>query len=122
MIDLAKNMALKSTSKFRLGAVLVKRGRVISTGFNMMNKSHPIMQKYSEDIDFTLGLHAEVHACIGVAASDLYASELWVCRLYKSGQFAMAMPCKVCRRFLIDVGIKKVHYTNLEGKVEWLIL
>jgi len=121
MINLARHMALKSVSKFRLGAVLVKRGRVISTGFNMMNKSHPIMQKYSENIDFTLGLHAEVHSCIGVSAKDLHAAELWVCRLHKNGKFAMARPCLVCRKFLIDVGVKKVYFTNLEGKIECLV-
>ena len=122
MIDLARHMALKSISKFRLGAVLVKRGRVISTGYNHMRKSHPIMQKYSENIDFTLGLHAEVHACIGVAADDLHTAELWVCRLHKDGKFAMARPCLVCQKFLIDIGVKKVHFTNLDGRVEWLIL
>ena len=114
-------MALKSISKFRLGAVLVKKGRVISTGFNIMRKSHPIMQKYSENIDFTLGLHAEVHSCIGVSANDLHASELWVCRLHKNEEFAMARPCLTCQKFLIDIGIKKVYFTNLEGKIECLV-
>lgn len=120
MINLARHMALKSVSKFRLGAVLVKKNRVISAGYNQMNKSHPIMQKYS-DTDFTLGLHAEVHSCIGVSANDLHASELWVCRLHKNEEFAMARPCLTCQKFLIDIGVKKVYFTNLEGKIECLV-
>lgn len=122
MMDLAKNMALKSVSKFRLGAVLVKKGRVISTGYNDMNKSHPIMQKYLGKRDFTLGLHAEVHSCIGVSASDLLGADLWVCRLHKDGSLAMARPCQVCQRFLADVGIRRVHFTDNSGQVECLTL
>lgn len=122
MIYLASSMAIKSVSKFRLGAVLVKKGRVISTGFNMMGKSHPIMQRYLGKSDFTLGLHAEVHACIGVAAEDLLGAELWVCRLHRNGNMAMARPCRVCQRFLIDVGVKRVYYSNNLGQVECLKL
>ena len=120
--DLARYMALKSVSKFRLGAVLVKKGRVVSTGYNHMQKSHPLMQKYAGKLNFTLGLHAEVHTCIGVSAGDLHMADMWVCRVHRSGALAMALPCRVCQRFLTDVGIRRVYFTNTLGKVECLSL
>lgn len=119
-VRLATNMAKKSVSKFRLGAVLARKNRVISTGFNAMHKTHTIMQKYNVDKSWAPGLHAEVHACIGVPAADLFGSDLYVARILKNGEVAMAKPCVICQKFLNDVGIRRVYYTNQQGKVEML--
>lgn len=116
MIDLAYNMALKSTSRFRLGAVLVKRRKVISTGFNQMKKTHPLMQRHNPRKDILLGLHAEIHSCIGVPAAQLESADVWVARVYANGRLAMAMPCKVCQNFLREVGVKNVYYSTGTGK------
>ena len=113
--NLAVNMAKKSASRFRLGAVLAYKRRVISTGFNDMSRTHPLMKRYSREKNFDLGLHAEVHSCIGVSADDLYGSELYVARILKNGSAAMARPCMVCQKFLLDVGIKSVYYTTDTG-------
>lgn len=113
-------MAKKSTSRFRLGAVLVKRRRPISAGFNSMRRTHPLMQKYNSDKSFAVGLHAEVHCCIGVSASDLEESELYVVRILKNNSLAMARPCLICRKFIEDVGIKAVYFSNEYGQFETL--
>jgi deoxycytidylate deaminase len=108
-------MARKSPSRVRMGAVVAKRGRAISTGFNQMRKTHPMMARYHEG-DHNIGLHAEVHACIGVDAEDLVGATLYVTRIYKSGKQAMAKPCNVCRRFLASVGIDDIAYTQEDGQ------
>jgi deoxycytidylate deaminase len=104
-------MAEKSTSRFRLGAVLAKKNRVLSTGFNDMRKTHPLQQKYARGLDFVLGLHAEVHTCIGVSAADLEGADLYVVRILKDSHLAMAKPCRVCHKFILDVGIRRVYYS-----------
>lgn len=109
--NLAQVMATKSISRFRLGAVLAKKNRAISTGFNDMRKTHTLMQKYAGDLDFSLGLHAEVHACIGVSMMNLEGADLYVVRILKDGHLAMAKPCRVCHKFLADVGIRRVYYS-----------
>ena len=119
-IRLAYNTALKSTSKFRLGAVLVKSGNSISTGFNNMRKTHPLQQKFADRNHYTMGLHAEVACAIGVSAKDLEGADLYVVRLLKNGAVAMAKPCSVCEKFIHDVGIRRVYYSNAEGKMEAL--
>jgi deoxycytidylate deaminase len=116
---LAVNMAKKSISRFRLGAVLARRNRVISTGFNDMRKSHPLQQKYARGIDFTMGLHAEVDSCLGVSRNELEGAELYVARILKDGTTALSKPCEVCYRFLVNVGIKKIHYSTPD---HWLTL
>ena len=109
--ELAKVMGLKSTSRFRLGAVLAKKNRVISTGYNDMRKTHTIMQKYNRDKTWAPGLHAEVDACIGVPAAEMDGADLYVVRILKSGHLAMARPCRICQRFILDVGIRRVYYS-----------
>ncbi len=79
-----------------------------------MRKTHPIMRKHSDD-EFELGLHAEVHACIGVSAADLQGAEVWVARVYRNGELAMARPCAVCQRFLRSVGVARVYYSTGYG-------
>ena len=44
--QLAVTCAHKSKSRFRLGAVVADRGRVLGVGFNQMGKTHPLMNKY----------------------------------------------------------------------------
>ena len=109
--DLARTMAEKSLSRFRLGAVLAKKNRVISTGYNDMRKTHTLMQKYNRDKSWAPGLHAEVDACIGVPAADIEGADLYVVRILKSGRLALAKPCRICRRFIKDVGIRRVYYS-----------
>jgi len=108
---LARTMAEKSVSRFRLGAVLAKKNRVISTGYNDMGKTHTLMQKYNLDKTWAPGLHAEIHSCIGVPMADLDSADLYVVRILKNGGLAMAKPCRICQKFIADVGIRRVYYS-----------
>ena len=119
---LANTQAKKSVSKFRLGAVLVKKNRIISTGYNDMRKTHTLMQKFNTDKSYTPGLHAEVDACIGVDRADLEGSDIYVVRILKDGYLAMAKPCKICQKFLIDVGIRRVYYSTGDSMPEQMEL
>ncbi len=120
-IDLALSMANKSTSKFRLGAVLAKRGNVISTGYNQMDKTHPLQNKFYKG-DGVLGLHAEVHACIGVPAASLHGAHLYVMRILADGRIAMAKPCPTCYKFLASVGVARITFSTGYGPPEEILL
>ena len=110
-IKLAIKVAKNSTSKFRLGAVLTKKKQVISIGYNAMRKTHPIQQQICNN-DFLRGIHAEVHACVGVEENDLNKAVLYVVRIKKDDKLCMSKPCNDCQRFLYNVGVSKVHYTT----------
>jgi deoxycytidylate deaminase len=112
---LAVNMAKKSISRFRLGAVLARKSRVISTGFNDMRRTHPKMQRFNPDKSWCPGLHAEVDACLGVDRKELQGAEIYVARILKSGAIALARPCEICQRFLLDVGVRRIYFTDITG-------
>lgn len=112
---LARNMALKSPSKFRLGAVLVKGRRVLSAGFNQMNKTHTVMARFIKDRNHLIGIHAEIAATVGVAAADLDEATIIVYRVLANGKQALAKPCEMCQKYLFDIGVLKVYYSTVEG-------
>jgi len=111
---LAVSMARKSISRYRLGAVVVRKNRPISTGFNTMGKTHPIMKQFSHGYEVP-GTHAEVHSCIGMDAKDLHKADIYVARILKSGETAMAKPCPICSSFLKSVGIRRAYFTTGKG-------
>ena len=113
-IQLAVRTAYRSESKFRLGAVLVKKNRVLSWGINKMDKSHPVQQEYS-DVPFLTGLHAEIHSCIGLHQEDLEGSSIYVARLLKNGKTALALPCDGCQRFMKVCGVREAFYTDSQN-------
>lgn len=114
-ITLAIAMAQKSTDRFRLGAVLVRRKRPISVGFNQMRKTHPLMERHQRARGYTIGLHAEVHACLGVAPRDLMGADIYVARILRDGRLGIARPCRYCQRFLAAVGVRRAYYTDRTG-------
>ena len=110
-LQLAIDAAFRSKSKFRLGAVLVKKNRVLSFGVNNMKKTHPACARPGVRPEFSTGLHAEVDATVGVSKGDLERSKLYVARILKNGKPAMAKPCEGCTRHLRELGIREVIYT-----------
>lgn len=113
MFRLADRQSVKSNCKHRLGAVIVKGGRVLSTGYNEI--------RYSRFIQATT-VHAEEAAIIKLldkkALSQLVSSELYVSRTCPSGNSGLARPCSRCMDLIKSVGIKRVHYTTDNGITE----
>lgn len=106
-INIATKLARKAPNKtFRLGAVLVKSGRVLAQGYNIMNSIKSV--------------HAEEMALNRVNNSK--GANVSVVRLRKDGSFAMAKPCDSCMAKLIAAGIKKITFTREDGSVETLRL
>lgn len=120
-IKLAIRTAFQSKSEFRHGAVLVKRNAVISIAINIMNKTHPLQQKYSRK-KFSIGSHAETRCCLGIPYSELNKSTLFVARILKNGTPALSKPCIGCQEILIELGVRKVFYTINSQDVNYLLL
>jgi cytidine deaminase len=99
--------------RYKVGAILVNSGKVISEGANSY-KTHPKMGVKT--------LHAEIQALIGVRYKDLVGSTVYVARLNKNHKLGMARPCETCRHILKEYGIKRCFFTNQLGLVERLDL
>ena len=112
-IDSALRVAAKSTSEIQMGAVLTQGRKVISSGFNKMNQTHPRYRR----IRSLKNIHAELACILGIHKNDLKGCEVYVARVRKSGASALAAPCEACITLLREVGCKKVVFTISDGVI-----
>lgn len=103
--DLARLMSKKSTYHHQMGAVVVKKSRVLGLGFNKPGKTHPKSKTKFKTI------HAELDAILGVSLEELKGSDIYVYREYSDGSYAMAKPCPHCQELIVELGIRNVYYT-----------
>lgn len=104
--ELAKKLSEKSKYHHKLGAVVVKKGKILGVGFNQPEKTHPKSPNPFKTI------HCELDAIIGISKEDLQGASIYIYRQYKDGSPAMAAPCRDCRNLIKHVGIKKVFHTG----------
>jgi deoxycytidylate deaminase len=116
-LSVARYMASKSKSRQRHGAVIVKSGRVIGTGYNK-NKNHP-MSVSPEHIKTHCSRHAEIEA-IKDANFSVQGAILYVARVNRQGEDRNSKPCKYCQVVIQSTNIKKVIYTEGEGNVNFI--
>lgn len=109
-LEIAHQIALISKEKQRLGAVLVKRGKIVGVGCNERNGSKLVRGNYPWPIR-----HAEISAISSVEPAVRNGSTIFVCRVYRKNDMpALARPCQRCRITLYQLGVKRVIYTISE--------
>lgn len=102
---IAMSEANKSSYHYKLGAVIFKHGKVLSKGFNKVNRG------YAKNYGHWAGsLHAELAAIIA-ARADLKGTSLLVVR--STG--GKSKPCQACMVAMKEAQIKKVYYTDEHG-------
>ena len=107
-LAVARYLAAKSEARMRHGAVLVRSGNVIGTGFNK-STNHPSIVS-SEHIRGGCSRHAEMEA-IRDAGGNARRAVLYVARINKAGQQRNSLPCKSCAAAIARLGIKRIVYT-----------
>ena len=112
-LSVARYFAKKSNAKNTHGAVVVKSGRVLGTGWNK-NRNHPTIVS-PEHIKSDCSYHAE-EVAIREAGDDLKGAILYVARVNKHGEDRNSKPCPKCRRLINESGIKRVVYTTELGR------
>lgn len=128
-LDKAKKVAfLGDYYPYRLGCVAVyNKQHIISIGYNS-NKTHPIQQEYNKYRNFNNlhnycpdKIHAEIH-CLSSLKSfidlDYSKVSLYIVRIKRDEEVAMARPCKACMTYIKELGIKKIYYTTDYGYAE----
>lgn len=108
-LSLARYFAGKSTSRRQHGAVIVKSGRVLGTGFNK-NTNNPYSVS-PEHIKTNCSRHAEIEA-IRDANWNVKGAILYVARVNNQGLDRNSKPCNRCQVVIDETQIKKVIYTE----------
>jgi deoxycytidylate deaminase len=98
---IAEKISKRSDFKYKLGAVLLDKSRIISVGYNK-NKSHTVARKY-----FCHGtIHAEIDAVLKSPRKNLEGTTIFVFRRDRNGAMALAKPCPQCAMVLQEYGVK----------------
>jgi deoxycytidylate deaminase len=108
-LSVARYMAEKSTSRQKHGAIVVKSGRVLGTGYNK-NTNNPYIVS-PEHVKTHCSRHAEIEA-IRDANWNVKGAVLYVARVNSQGVDRNSKPCSRCQVVIDETQIKKVIYTE----------
>lgn len=114
---------LSDVPRYKIGAILVFRKSVISTGFNK-KKSHPIQFKFNQfRVEYkrkSSFVHAETD-CLSPLREVPKGSTLFIGRFDSKGNPALCKPCEACAEFIRLNSVQEVVYhTNGGFAVEFL--
>lgn len=124
ILDQVIAVAMASDAPKKMGAILLKRSKIISAATNSYTKTHPVQKWAAErtarlynqkDYSLKQYLHCEINAII--KAKGELADTVVVCRIGGHGgkELRESRPCKICSAFLIQHGIYNVHYSTNQG-------
>lgn len=100
---LATREAYKSSFRHRVGAVVLKKGRVVSRGFNSVTTHRLLRSKYGH-----FSIHAECAALLKRAPGDTIV----VVRVRRDGRLGMSRPCSKCMAMIKECNIRYVVYVD----------
>lgn len=122
--SIAREVSLLSDFKrVKIGAIVVEKNRIISTGYNS-NKTSRIQKEYDvyRDIDdlsrYMPKVHAEIAALTPLLNKpdvDWKHTSIYVYRELKNGVVSCSKPCEACANLIKKLGIKNVYYTDWDG-------
>ena len=121
-ISLAKKVAEQSDyEKFRHGAVLVRGSSVRNMACNKHRHCH-FGKRFREAHTGNATLHAELGVILGMDRTVTQGATVYTARVNKEGQSRMSKPCPMCESAMRHVGIKRVVYTDRNGRIETMNL
>ena len=126
-LDIAEATLERGTCIRRnFGAIIVKNDEIISTGYvgsprgrkNCCDLKYCMREKLNiprgERYELCRSVHAEQNAIISASRRDMIDSTLYlVGKNYLDGEYVSnARPCALCKRMIINAGIKEVIIRN----------
>lgn len=126
-LDIAESVLERGTCLRRLfGAIIVKNDEVISTGYvgaprgrkNCIDLKYCMRSKLNiprgERYEMCRSVHAEQNAIISASRKDCIDATLYLVGIECDTKEYVknAMPCMLCKRFIINAGIKQVIIRN----------
>lgn len=102
-----------------VGAILVLRNEIISTGYNRY-KSSPMQGVWAEKAGRPEAIytHAEMSCLDKLKHGDYSLAKIYVYRETKTGELGISKPCEICTMALKHFNIRHVFYTTKEGYAE----
>ncbi len=110
-----REMEKSPNSRYKMGAVIFKGSRILSSGFNEFRASKILPQHKR----FIHTLHAEQAALVNARTNwtNFKNCSILVMRTNMSGNLSLAYPCKYCKSSLQHIGIKWVYFSDRKGQI-----
>ena len=130
-LDIAESITERGTCLRRLfGAIIVKNDEIISTGYagaprgrkNCCDLKYCKREKLNiprgERYELCRSVHAEQNAIISAARKDMIGSTLYLVGINPKDKSYVegSNPCALCKRMIINAGIKKVIVRDTKDK------
>ena len=130
-LDIAASVSERSTCLRRhFGCVIVKNDEIISTGYsgaprgrkNCLDLGYCIRKQKTNlsgaGYEMCRSVHSEQNAIISANRRDMLGATLYLVGInYDDGKYVEnAKPCALCKRMIINAGIKQVIVRNTKDK------
>ena len=112
--DICKVVSHRATClKLHVGAVIVKDGMIVSTGYNGAPKHMDHCEtclrmerniSHGEHYEICRSVHAEQNAIIQAALHGVSIKD--------SMLYCTNLPCSICAKMIINAGLKKIYYRS----------
>ena len=102
---LAISCAFQSPHRFRMGAVIFKKNKILGFGWNKGSKTHPKANTPFKSI------HAEFDAILN-SKEKIKGSSIYIHRLLRNNHPGLAKPCKFCEHLIKTYGIKEITFSR----------
>lgn len=119
-LGIAEAVCQRSTClRRKYGAIIVKNDQIIATGYNgaprgetnCIDCGHCQREELNipkgERYELCRAVHAEQNAIISAARSDMIGATIYIVGKEADGRYANPAPCLICRRMIVNAGIKK---------------
>ncbi len=131
--EIARQVSLMSSFTFnsgravRIGCIIVSNKKhIIASGYNQ-RKTHPrqyVLNSKTKSNHINQNkkncsfIHAEIDAITSKSVTDWHLynkAEVYLYREDMNGNLACSRPCESCMTELKNIGISKIHYTDING-------
>lgn len=131
-INIAKAVLERSTCiRRKYGAVLVKDDEIIATGYNGAPRGETnccdigYCEREKQNVpkgeryELCVSVHAEDNAITSASRSKANGSTLYIAGLeVANGEYANPCPCTMCRRKIVNAGVKRVVGIFSDGNIK----
>lgn len=109
--------AARCDMRHKLGAVVLKNGKIISTAHNQRRHVKFLKKSWVKREETVcaerMALIKTLDKCAGTV--------VYVGRVNREGSFLMAKPCEACLNMMREVGVKKIFYTDCDGNFKEIV-
>lgn len=115
MAKVIRNCQKSEFPQYRMSAMLVKSGRVMSVGLNKPSIAEIKDARY----DLGRAIHAELDAILKAARQGISTDgcSIWVAGVTKSDNLVHSAPCSICEQVIREAGIKDIFYHGKDGSI-----